>query len=87
VLSKLACLTLCRAIQLLVLLARGSTAKDLEVLVLRHHLAGVPAPAAAGILAGDLLHRRHRLAQRLYILFLHRTRHPPGPPGRVTANP
>jgi hypothetical protein len=38
-LSKLACLTLCRSIQLLVLLARGDAAKDLEILVLRHQLA------------------------------------------------
>ena len=34
-LSKLAYLTLCRWIQLLVLLARGDAAKDLEILVLR----------------------------------------------------
>jgi putative transposase len=39
VLSKLAYLTLCRSIQLLVLLARGEAAKDLEILVLRHQLA------------------------------------------------
>jgi hypothetical protein len=39
VLSKLAYLTLCRSIQLLVLLARGDTAKNLEILVLRHQLA------------------------------------------------
>jgi putative transposase len=38
VLSKLAYLTLCRCIQLLVLLARGDTAKDLEILILRHQL-------------------------------------------------
>ena len=38
-LSKLAYLTLCRSIQLLVLLARSDTAKDLEILVLRHQLA------------------------------------------------
>ena len=38
-LSKLAYLTLCRSIQLLVLLARGDTTKDLEILVLRHQLA------------------------------------------------
>jgi hypothetical protein len=36
---KLAYLTLCRAIQLLALLARGDAAKDLEILVLRHQLA------------------------------------------------
>jgi hypothetical protein len=34
VLSKLAYQTLCRSIQLLVLLARGDAAKDLEILVL-----------------------------------------------------
>jgi len=39
VLSKFAYLTLCRSIQLLVLLARGDAAKDLEILVLRHQLA------------------------------------------------
>jgi putative transposase len=39
VLSKYAYLTLCRSIQLLVLLARGDAAKDLELLVLRHQLA------------------------------------------------
>jgi len=39
VLSKFAYLTLCRSIQLLALLARGDTAKDLEILVLRHQLA------------------------------------------------
>jgi putative transposase len=38
VLSKLASLTLCRSIQLLVLLARGEAAKDLEILVLRQQL-------------------------------------------------
>jgi len=38
VLSKLAYLTLCRSIHLLVLLARGDTAKDLEILVLRQQL-------------------------------------------------
>jgi len=38
-LSKFAYLTVCRSIQLLVLLARGDAAKDLEILVLRHQLA------------------------------------------------
>jgi putative transposase len=38
VLSKLAYLTLCRSTRLLVLLARGDAAKDLEILVLRHQL-------------------------------------------------
>jgi putative transposase len=32
-------LTLCRSLQLLVLLARGDAAKDLEIVVLRHQLA------------------------------------------------
>jgi hypothetical protein len=36
--SKLAYLALCRSIQLLVLLARGDAAKDLDILVLRHQL-------------------------------------------------
>jgi hypothetical protein len=39
VLSKFTYLTLCRSIQLLLLLARGDAAKDLEILVLRHQLA------------------------------------------------
>ena len=38
-LSKLAYLTLCRSIQLLALLARGDTTKNLEILVLRHQPA------------------------------------------------
>ena len=38
-LSKLAYLTRCRSIHLLALLARGDTAKNLEILVLRHQLA------------------------------------------------
>jgi putative transposase len=37
--SKLVYLTLCRSLRLLVLLARGDAAKDLEILVLRHQLA------------------------------------------------
>jgi hypothetical protein len=45
VLSKLAYLTLCRFIQLLVLLARKEAAKDLEILVLRHQLNGVAPPS------------------------------------------
>ncbi|HYY82581.1 MAG TPA: hypothetical protein VFD04_25850, partial [Actinomycetes bacterium] len=39
VLPKLAYLALCRTIQLLTLLVRGDTTKDLEILVLRHQLA------------------------------------------------
>jgi putative transposase len=46
-LSKLAYLMLCRSIQVLVLLVRGDTAKDLEILVLRHQLA-VLRPQAPG---------------------------------------
>jgi len=38
VLSKLAYLAVCRSIQLLLLMARGDAAKDLEILVLRHQL-------------------------------------------------
>ena len=38
-LPRLAYLTLCRSIRLLVLLARGDAAKELEILVLRHQLA------------------------------------------------
>jgi putative transposase len=38
-LPSLAYLTLCRSIRLLVMLARGDAAKDLEILVLRHQLA------------------------------------------------
>ena len=38
-LAKLAYLTLCRSIQMLVLLARGGAAKDLELMLLRHQLS------------------------------------------------
>jgi hypothetical protein len=38
VLPRLAYLTLCRSIQLLVQLAGGDAAKELEILVLRHQL-------------------------------------------------
>jgi hypothetical protein len=43
VMSKLAYLALCRSIHLLVLLARGDAAKDLEILVLRHQLTVLTA--------------------------------------------
>jgi hypothetical protein len=36
--SKLAYLAVCRSVELLVLLARGEAAKDVEILVLRHQL-------------------------------------------------
>ena len=59
----------------------------------RHGLDPTPRPTvttwrallrqqAAGILAGDLLHRRHRLAATTLRLVLHRPGHSPGPPGR-----
>ena len=38
-LSKLASLAVCRSMQLLVRLARGDAANDLEILVLRHQLS------------------------------------------------
>jgi hypothetical protein len=44
VLPKLAYLALCRSIQLLVLLARGDAAKDLEILVPRHQLTVMRPP-------------------------------------------
>jgi hypothetical protein len=44
VLSKLAYLTLCRSIQVLVLLVRGDAAKDLEILVLRQPACRPPSP-------------------------------------------
>jgi hypothetical protein len=43
VLPRLAYITLRRSIQLLVLLARGDAAKDLEILVLRHQLTSSAA--------------------------------------------
>ena len=43
-LSKLAYLTLCRSIQVLMLLARDDAAKDLEILVLRHQLTVLRRP-------------------------------------------
>jgi putative transposase len=42
---------------------------------------------AAGILACDLLHRRHRLAQTAVRAVLHRARHPARPPGRGHRQP
>jgi hypothetical protein len=51
VLRRLAYLTLCRSIQLLALLARGDGAKDLELLVLRHQLAGLGRQVARPRLA------------------------------------
>jgi putative transposase len=41
---------------------------------------------AAGIVACDLLHRRHHLAAPAVGAVLHRTRHAAGPPGWATAN-
>jgi putative transposase len=45
------------------------------------------AQQAAGIVACDLLHRRHRLATPAVRAVLHRTGHPPGPPGRGDRQP
>jgi putative transposase len=42
---------------------------------------------AAGILACDLLHCRHRVAAAAVRAVLHRVRHPPGPPGRGDRQP
>jgi hypothetical protein len=53
-LSKLAYLTLCRSIQLLVLLARGEAAKDLEILVLRHQLTVLRRQEVRHLLTCDL---------------------------------
>jgi hypothetical protein len=44
VLPRFAYLTLCRSVQLLMLLASGDAAKDLEILVLRHQLTPHPPP-------------------------------------------
>jgi hypothetical protein len=53
VLSKLAYLALCRSIHLLVLLARGDAANDLEILVLRHQRTVLRcAPSARGPACG-----------------------------------
>ena len=43
-LSRLAYLTLCRSIQVLMLHARGDAAKNLEILVLRHPLTVLRRP-------------------------------------------
>jgi putative transposase len=59
VLPRLAYLAPCRSIQFLALLARGGTAKDLEILVLRHQLTVLrrqvppprPEPADRALLA------------------------------------
>jgi putative transposase len=55
VLPRLAYLTLCRSIQLLVLLAGGDAAKDLALLVLRHQLTVLrrqtPQPTDRALLA------------------------------------
>jgi hypothetical protein len=42
---------------------------------------------AAGIVACDLLHRRHHLAATAVRTVLHRDRHPAGPPGRGNCQP
>jgi hypothetical protein len=68
VLSKLGYLALCRSTQLLVLLARGDAAKDLEILVLRHQLA-VLRRQAAGIVACDFFTADTVWLRRLDVLF------------------
>jgi putative transposase len=69
VLSKLAYLTLCRSIQLLVLLARGDAATDLEILVLRHQL---------GVLGRQTTHPRLKPPDRALLAAVGRVL----PPGR-----
>jgi hypothetical protein len=79
-LPKLAYLTLCRSIQLLVLLARGDAAKDPEILVLRHQLTVLrrqtprprlePADRALLAAISRLRPRAH------WVVLLRQTRHP-----------
>ncbi len=80
-LSKLAYLTLCRSIQLLVLLARGDTAKDLEILVLRHQLAvlrrQVARPQAPSRRPRGARRTQPRPTQLPLALLLRQTRHAP----------
>jgi putative transposase len=64
VLSKLAYLTLCRSIQLLVLLAHGDAAKELEILVLRHQLT---------VLRRQVAHPRLELTDRALLAAVSRT--------------
>ena len=76
-LSKLAYLTLCRSIQLLAVLARGDTTKDLEILVLRHQLA---------VLRRQVARPRLEPADRALIAAL--SRHCRAPAGRAfSSNP
>ncbi|HZD02300.1 MAG TPA: integrase [Actinomycetes bacterium] len=76
-LSKLAYLTLCRCIQLLALLARGDTAKNLEILVLRHQLA---------VLRRQIARPRLEPADRALLAAL--SRHCRAPAGRAfSSNP
>ena len=74
-LSKLAYLTLCRSIQLLVLLARGDAAKDLEILVLRHQLA---------VLRRQVARPRFKPADRALLAALSRAC--PAPAGRASSS-
>jgi hypothetical protein len=75
VLSKFAYLTLCRSIQLLVLLARGDAAKDLEILVLRHQLT---------VLRRQTPRPRFEPADRAVLAAISRAL--PGPAGRASSS-
>src|SRR6266542_234508 len=63
--------------------ATGSTRPAAD----RDDVAGVPAPAGRRDPRLRLLHRRHRLAATALCVVLHRTGHPPGPPGRRDRQP
>jgi hypothetical protein len=79
-------------------LGTQASATAIRTLVRRHGLDPVPRRAAtawravlrlqaAGIVACDLLHRRHGLAVAAAGAVLSRTGHPPGPPGRLPPIP
>jgi putative transposase len=73
--SKLACLTVRRSVQLLVLLARGEAAKDLELLVLRHQLT---------VLRRQLPRPKLEPADRALLAAVSRAL--PGPAGRASSS-
>jgi hypothetical protein len=79
-------------------LGMGVSATAIPTTLRRHGLDSTPRPTAttwraplrqqaAGILACDLLHRRHRLAATTLRLGLHRPGHWPGPAGRGDGQP
>jgi hypothetical protein len=74
-LSKLAYLTPCRSIQLLVLLARCDAAKDLEILVLRHQLTVLSRQTTTGLEPADraLLAAMSRLLPSPLVVLLRQT--------------